>query len=106
MFSQSQLLLNFSGETSLVQLIKLPNSAYFQLPPLFSNETKISFTLELQILNDPLKTSGVFGDFFMKHGDVNTSFPIQCIGPLFKPFLEILKSVQVVLLMKTLFKIL
>ena len=99
MFPQSQLLLNFSGETSLVPLMKLSNSAYFQSPSSLSNTTqngtKVSFILEIQILNDPLKISGVYGDFFIKFGELNISFPIKCIGPLFKPSLELLKSVKV-----------
>lgn len=100
MFPQSHLLLNYSGETNLVQLIKLSNGACFQLPSFFlnatQNTTKFSFILTIQILNDPLKTSGVFGDFVIKYGEVNASFLIQCVGPLFKPSLEIMKSVQVI----------
>ena len=56
---------------------------------------KISFVLEIQIINDPLKASGIFGEFVIRYREVNASFPIKCIGPILKPFLEILKTVQV-----------
>eukprot|EP00794_Sanderia_malayensis_P005349 gene5349-6020_t len=60
-----------------------------------SNASTVSFTVLLQVANDPVLLSGTSSLITVDFGNSNASLPIFIVGPIVKPLLTISKYVQV-----------